>query len=257
MQVRPWLLCSEGRTLAPLQTRRRCQRPWRLSVCKYDFLKTRAIQRVRVGGLICWCVIASNCKEAHLMTTYPRHRPDLQNWFAVACETGCVETVRLLLPAVDPTTNGGLLLASNNGHVAVVKALLADGRVDPRENECEALWYPCFHGHVAVVEALLSDGRADPAASDSRGFWWASMRGHLAVVQALLADGRANPRANHNAAIRLASAHGHVRVVRLLLANHCADRDAGMQCSREHKEAGPARAHATYSAWFGAAEISL
>ena len=75
------------------------------------------------------------------------------------------------------------------------------------------------NGHIDVVRLLLADGRVNPAASDNYAIRLASENGRTDVVRLLLADGRVDPAAKDNYAIREASCYGHVDVVRLLLAD--------------------------------------
>jgi hypothetical protein len=47
-----------------------------------------------------------------------------------------------------------------------------------------------FYGHVAVVKRLLQDARVDPSAVNNYAVHWAAKRGHIAVVDGLLEDVR-------------------------------------------------------------------
>jgi hypothetical protein len=54
-------------------------------------------------------------------------------------------------------------------------------RADPRASDSAALLYAAKNGKVAVVEALLRDGRADPRASDSAALRRAAKKGKVHI----------------------------------------------------------------------------
>ena len=74
----------------------------------------------------------------------------------------------------------------------------------------------CRFGHIAVVKALLADKRVDPTDDDNCAIRWASYYGRIEVVKALLADKRVDPTARNNEAIRDAGWNGRTEVVKLL-----------------------------------------
>ncbi|KKK50667.1 hypothetical protein LCGC14_3122730, partial [marine sediment metagenome] len=77
----------------------------------------------------------------------------------------------------------------------------------------------CGNGHVDVVRMLLADGRANPADERNRPFRCCVRRGQAAVLALLLADGRVDPTANDNYAVRISVENEHTEVVRLLLTD--------------------------------------
>jgi len=89
-----------------------------------------------------------------------------------------------------------LHLASCNGHVEVVKVLLAHPDISVNcKNDYGAtpLSLGCWGGHVPVVELLLKDPRVDVAVGDDNGrtpLWEVSSVGKYEVVEWLLASGR-------------------------------------------------------------------
>jgi hypothetical protein len=109
--------------------------------------------------------------------------------------------------------------------VAVVVALLADGRADPAVHGSVVLCRAADSGCTALVKALLADGRADPAASGSRALIGAAVYRRMEVVGALLDDGRADPAAGGGIAVRQAVATSHVAAVTALLADGRANSD--------------------------------
>src|SRR5262249_48844431 len=65
-----------------------------------------------------------------------------------------------------------LSLAAQSGQDAVVKLLLANGRVDPDSKDSDGrtpLSLAAQSGHDAVVKLLLANGRVDPDSKDSDG----------------------------------------------------------------------------------------
>jgi len=84
--------------------------------------------------------------------------------------------------------------AACEGEAEVVRALLADSRVDPTADNNFAIRVASGYGYAEVVRALLADPRVDPAADDDYAIRVASYYGHAEVVRALLADPRADPR---------------------------------------------------------------
>jgi len=151
---------------------------------------------------------------------------DMDNWttpLVVAAECGHVEIVKLLLAAGaevetppreapviwlhgrfigddsakigpytkrDPSTSA-LRIAAENGHLAVVEALLAAG-ADVNEVDDERVATPlriaAEHGHAGVVRALLAagaDANEERSDKDPSVLTVAAGRGHVDVVQAL------------------------------------------------------------------------
>ncbi len=86
-----------------------------------------------------------------------------------------------------------LLWAAREGHEAVVKQLLATGKVDTNARDDVYGWTPLLwaaeEGHEAVVKLLLATGKVDIDAGDEYGWTpllWAAKEGHEAVVKLLL-----------------------------------------------------------------------
>ena len=112
-------------------------------------------------------------------------------------------TAKLLLnngAQVDLRTSNGLTalqLASQNGHIGVVNALLDKGAaIDAKEPGygMTPLLYASWQGQTAIVEALLAKG-ANPNLSNSQGMtplMAASQHCHVGAVQALLSH-KADP----------------------------------------------------------------
>ena len=104
--------------------------------------------------------------------------------------------------------------ASENGHLAVVK-YLRKKRADIRANTAFEL--ASKNGHLAVVKYLHKKG-ADIQTNNNAAIIGASENGHLAVVKYLHKNG-ADIKADCHATIRLASENGHLSVVEYLHQN--------------------------------------
>ena len=114
----------------------------------------------------------------------------------------------------EPTGLFPLLMAVENGHAAVVEALLARGAepntVDPIDGTFPLL-QAAQNGHAAVVEALLACGAEPNTVNQTNGTFpllMAAQNGHVAVVEALLARGATADRAHADGATPLLVALG-------------------------------------------------
>lgn len=153
--------------------------------------------------------------------------------FIKAVEKGDTKTVQKFLSdraSIDPSENSNkaIGIASENGHLEIVRLLLADDRVDPSGDANYAIQMASQNGHVEVVRLLLADGRADPSANDNKAIRKAIENEHIKVVKLLLADGRVDPSADDNYAIREASALGNTELLNILLADKRVDPTAGI-----------------------------
>ena len=110
-----------------------------------------------------------------------------------------------------------------NGNYLVSKVLLADQRVDPSDNDNEAIIWASSGGHLDIVKLLLADQRVDPSHNDNEAIRKASANDHLEIVKLLLADSRVDPSDYNNDAIRRSSRNGHLDVAMLLLADRRVD----------------------------------
>jgi ankyrin repeat protein len=85
-----------------------------------------------------------------------------------------------------------LMLASENGHVGVVKMIMthtgAEGLEDRNIDGRTALWYAARGGHGEVVAFLLEKGAQASTRDDNNvtPLMWACIKGHLGVVRILV-----------------------------------------------------------------------
>jgi hypothetical protein len=141
--------------------------------------------------------------------------------FQNACAHGCISMARMLLRIgrIKLPCGSAIVKASTNGHVEVVRFLLAESP-DVKANYFNALWMASKNGHTEVVRLLL------PVASDLGKSHFnlalndASSNGYLDIVDLLL-QGVADVKAKYcGMAITKAAINGHTEVVRLLLPLH-------------------------------------
>ena len=87
----------------------------------------------------------------------------------------------------------GKLSFGNDSGVATVARLLQDPRVDPSVDDNIAIRIASEKGHMDVVKRLLQDPRVDPSASRNQAIRFASMSGRAGIVGRLLQDPRVDP----------------------------------------------------------------
>jgi tRNA-binding EMAP/Myf-like protein len=129
-----------------------------------------------------------------------------------------------------------LVCAAENGHLAVVRALLdAPLQQHPAHADAddgEVLRRAALNGHLEVVRALLDAPlhAAHADAQESNALMYAAKNGHLAVVRALLdaPQHASHADAQESNALMYAAGNGHPEVVRALLdaPTHPAHADA-------------------------------
>lgn len=113
--------------------------------------------------------------------------------FSKSCEFGITPIVKDLIDnGFDPSymKNYGLRIASNNGHLDIVKLLLNDKRVDPSAfNNCALIW-SISNGHLDVVKELLKHKRVDPSDGNNCTLTISLERGYLDILKQILKDER-------------------------------------------------------------------
>jgi len=135
-----------------------------------------------------------------------------------AVQAGDCDRVQSALAArADVHVNNDQILgwAAADGHVAIIRVLLAAGAAD-RCGTGNAISLATRYGHAEAVRLLLTVGTPEP----SRQFNWlviAAENGHADVVRIFPAAG-VDVHGDHEAALSLAAYRHHDEVVRILLA---------------------------------------
>ena len=122
-----------------------------------------------------------------------------------------------------------IMVGSYFGHEAVVKLLLATGKVEVDSKDTKygrtPLSWAAENGHEAVVKLLLATGKAEVDSKDTEygqtPLSWAAENGHEAVVKLLLATGKAEVDSKDTygqTPLSWAARNGHEAMVKLLLA---------------------------------------
>ena len=131
-----------------------------------------------------------------------------------------------LIDAVRAGASSSLYVASQEGHVEVVKLLISNGaNVNDKRTDggTSALYAASQEGHVEVVELLITNGANvnDKTTDDgTSSIIAASDQGHVHVAELLLSKGANINDTDNNgtSSILAASYQGHVHVVKLLLS---------------------------------------
>ncbi len=119
------------------------------------------------------------------------------------------------------------LMEAANGHLEIVKLLIATKKVDinQQDNNSEtALMRAAFVGYPKIVELLLATNKVDISKQGKFGYtvlMVAAIRGHLKVVELLLATNKVeiNKQSKFGyTALMFAAVRGHLKAVELLLA---------------------------------------
>jgi len=101
----------------------------------------------------------------------------------------------------------------------IVKLLLNDTRVNPSDQDNEALRNASARGHFEIVKLLISNPKLTFSDISSDAIVQASKNGHLEIVKLLLNDPRVNPTYQNNAAVRYANTFKFTDIVNLLLTD--------------------------------------
>ncbi len=152
----------------------------------------------------------------------PRSREKTVGFIYWAAKNGEIEILReaSVYHIRSDISEHALLVAAENGHLAVVDWLLKNPKVDPSFNNNETLRKAAENGRLKIVELLLQDPRVDPMDHEYINYnalELAVVNNHPRVVKKLMLDPRVDPSLPHNSAIIDASRLDYIGVVNELL----------------------------------------
>jgi len=169
-----------------------------------------------------------------------RQTSEMENFFQ-ACGEGNFEKVKIILESnpefIIAEANRAIRIASENGHLEIVKFLLAPER-EPKVDITainSALRWASAHGHLETVK-FLHESKADITAENNLAVQVASANGHLKTVKFLL-ENKADITAEDNRSVRAASANGHLKTVKFLVENKAeitADNNQAIRAASQH-----------------------
>jgi ankyrin repeat protein len=182
--------------------------------------------------------IKGSSKEIAAIAMNAPPYPDLDERFREAAKVGNLDEVKECLQqnvnVNDQDINGwtALRLASQYGHLEVVRCLVIDGKanVEMKENNGQtALHRASWNGHLDVVQFLVRDCKATMDCRSNAG--WTALHlacenGHLEVVQYLVRNSNDDMDVKENkgfTSLHLACRYGHLEVVRYLVRDGRAD----------------------------------
>jgi ankyrin repeat protein len=128
------------------------------------------------------------------------------------------ETTNTMTAAIHADNDYALRIASQNGHIAIIRQLLIHG-ANVHVDTDHPLRSAVQQGHLAVTRLLLAHG-ADIHADNDFCLRTSASDGHANIVEVLVRGG-ASVRAQEDEALILACVHGRVEVVRMLLGAGC------------------------------------
>eukprot|EP01117_Protostelium_nocturnum_P015740 TRINITY_DN6124_c0_g1_i1.p1 TRINITY_DN6124_c0_g1~~TRINITY_DN6124_c0_g1_i1.p1 ORF type:complete len:232 (+),score=52.17 TRINITY_DN6124_c0_g1_i1:438-1133(+) len=135
-----------------------------------------------------------------------------------ACRWGNVEVVRVLLERIDPSEqeSDALRCSTLNNKVPLVQLLIDDGRVDPLLNRCEVFTIALYNENEEMIRCFLDSKYQFESKFLNRCLGDAAAVGSVSIVQLLLKDSRVDPKAFNNSAIMRAASNGAAQVMRIL-----------------------------------------
>ncbi len=138
-----------------------------------------------------------------------------------SAEEGHVDVVRWLVAKgadVHADDDRALLWSACKGHLPVVRFLVEEGGADVHAGGDRPLRGSATFGRLAVVQWLVEEGGADVNADEARPLYWSAQNGRLAVVRFLVGEAGADPHARDDEVLRVCAGSGRLNVVEWLLS---------------------------------------
>jgi ankyrin repeat protein len=151
----------------------------------------------------------------------PNSLNDGKTPLAKAIANGHLEVVKLLLAddrvVVDLSPNSAVYVAADKGFTRIIELLFQHQRANIHVTAGYAFAIHCRAGNTGLVRRMLSDVSTDP--SHPFMLHWACKNSHVSVVRLLLADERVQAGISDSGPLRIACAAGCLAIVHMLL-NH-------------------------------------
>jgi ankyrin repeat protein len=180
-------------------------------------------------------------KKTSIKTDFPDNKIPSLKGLIVASKNGDLRAVRAIIKAgfnVNQENEYGevaLKYASQNGHTKIVKALVKAGaNVNARDkNGATSLHIASEKGYLETVEALIEKGADVKQKNEYEeiALKYASQNGHIEVVKALIKAG-ANVNANNKnraTSLHVAAENGHLEIVKVLI-------EAGANIKKQNRQ---------------------
>lgn len=140
---------------------------------------------------------------------------------------------------LDPSADGdyGIIIASQCGHVELVKMLLEDSRVNIKNKMYSAIEEACKYGKKEVVELLMKDPRVD--INDYQIIYAAFEEDQKEIVELIINNDKFDPSKENNNIFIKACISGYTEIVKKLLrdprVNPCDQNNKAIICASEQE----------------------
>ena len=187
--------------------------------CQQEIIDGASLESIEDKYSRLKCALVSEALELVVSSSV---NPDAARDEAVlnAAEKGYFSLVEALLAdrslIQEPKRSRVFALAATNGHLEVVRQLLAKGEISEGDRG-QAVTLAAERSHQEVVKALLANGKISEG-SKGMAVINSAKNGHLEIVKTLLADGGISE-VQRGWAVIEAAKNGHLEVVKYLLVN--------------------------------------
>jgi ankyrin repeat protein len=137
-----------------------------------------------------WACHRGYCKLVEILLQNSRIDPSSLDNLAIqlAIQENHIETVKLLLldTRIDPSSSDNfcLRISSISGYYEILELLLDHPKINPKN--ISTIQLASQEGHIDIVKLLLSDLRADPSIGNNCSLRIALQKGHFEIAELLL-----------------------------------------------------------------------